>query len=292
MFQRLRATLRRGTALSGIRHALITRIGNEQTFRHDSANLVVDRGEVPAEYLKFVANLPLSSSHTWESAKLIATDIAQRRQRGNGLSRDSVTALKMICSRQGGICSDISQVFTGLCIAASIQVREWGVEEDFATERGHSFNEVFASEYGKWAFLDAPRNIYAMARGSRVPLSVSELVDKVTAGEGDQVEMVYFGPADKEEDSLFNIDVYYFQPTNVFFLLSNNNLFKQDPLLRWAHKVPLAMLHAALLMLGRYPRFEVYTTDKTRETLAARLNAHKRRMAPMLGRLARSLAQT
>jgi hypothetical protein len=291
MLQRLRNALRRGTSLSGIRHVLITRIGKEHTFRTEGSTAAVRRGPVPPEYLEFVAALRLSGSKTFESAKAIAWDIAKRRRLGDGLSRDSVSALRLICEQQGGICSDISQVFTGLCLAAGIPVREWGIEEDLGTEKGHSFNEVFATEFGKWVFLDASKTLFATTKGSASPLSASEVIDKVSAGWGHEVEMTYFGPPEKREEALINVQSYYFNPTNVFFLLSNNNPFRQDLFLRWAHAVPLALIHAVMLVSGRYPRFEIYTNSLTRQGLTERLRAHKQRLGGMLRQLARALSR-
>lgn len=293
MFSHIKKVLRRDTSLNEIRHALITRIGKDEIFQTESSNRSVRRSSIPSEYLEIVSCLSLSPALTWGSALAIAFDLAQRCEPGNGLSCDSVKALKLIYSRNGGICSDVSQVFTGLCIAAGISVREWGVEEDFVAKKGHAFNEVFASEYGKWVFLDAFKSLYARVDDSTSPLSVAELVDRVTTGHGDKIEMVYFGPADKRAECMANISHYYLNPANVFFLLSNNNVFGQDLLLRWAHVVPLAVLHALMLAVGIYPRFAIYTNDVTRQKLIERLQAHKhkRNLASMLLRLVKAVVQ-
>ena len=291
MFQRLHKILRRHTSLSQIRHALITRIGDENTFSSESANRSVRKGSIPSEYLHVVSDLPLSPARTFDSAKVIASDLAQRKVLGDGLSCDSVTALRLVYSGQGGICSDVSQVFTGLCIAAGIQVREWGVCDDFAGKRGHTFNEIFSSEHNKWVFLDAHKSLYAKTRGCESPLSVAELINLVTAGEHEKIEMIYIGRIENQHECTSNVAMYYFNPKNVFFLIVNNNVFGQDLFLGWADRVPLAVLHALMLVLRIYPRFAVYTNEDTRQELAGRLHAHKRDLVGMLGRLARALVR-
>ena len=210
---------------------------------------------------------------------------------GDGLSCDSVTALQLVYSGQGGICSDVSQVFTGLCIAAGIQVREWGVCDDFAGKRGHTFNEIYSSEYDKWVFLDAHKSLFATRRGSENPLSAAELIDLVTAGEQDKIEMIYVGRIENRDDFTSNVAMYYFNPKNVFFLIVDNNVFGQDLLLKRAERVPLAVLHALMLILGLYPRFAVYSNENTRRELTERLHIHKRALLGMLGRLARALVR-
>lgn len=284
-------TLRRGAVVFEIRHALITRIGKEELFRNETANRYLRHGSIPFEYVQLVSRLRLSPGRTLDSARTIASDLARRRGRkqGPGISSDSVTALKVVCSGERGICSDVSQVFTGLCMASGIPVREWGVCEGFASARGHTFNEVYSTEHGKWVLLDVVKRLHFCQRDREVPLSVAELVDLVTASGGDQIEIVFSGPLPEQAEYLDGATGFYFNPRNVFFLIAKNNVFGQDVFLRWSNAVPLALLHGAMFLFGVYPTFNVYTNDATRRELAERLQAHRRNVGHMVGRLGRAL---
>ena len=75
---------------------------------------------------------------------------------GKGLSEPSESALKMMLAGNGGVCSDLVQVFNNFCVINNIQVREWGVtrapfDNSFG---GHSFNEVFSEKLDKWVLVD------------------------------------------------------------------------------------------------------------------------------------------
>lgn len=191
---------------------------------------------------------------------------------------DSGTALRLIYDSKAGVCSDYSQVYLGLCIAAGIKVREWGISEDFSisqTSLGHTFNEIHSTEFNKWVFIDASRAIYATDKRTGVPLGVAEIVDLTTSALSDQIEFQYMDDDQRGKEYLSHADLYL-NPSNIFFLFSNNCVFKQDKFLRWVSILPLPFLHILMLILGSYQRYFIYTNNYNRELMRCKFNLLKR----------------
>lgn len=257
MIRRTLRFARRHPALYRIRFALITRPMPAGALATECANRYHGPTDVPAPYLDAVRRIAPSGADGYDAALQIAQWLSGGRPRGCGLSCGSVEALRRIEAGEAGMCSDYSQVFTGLCIAAGIPAREWGCVSDFLggrTSYGHAFNEVYSAAAGRWVLIDAYRSVRALDARSRIPMGV---VDVRRAAEQDGGGSVLFEPIDHaaaraEPDALARL---YLHPDQVFLLIANNRVFAQDRWLRWSHALPLPLLHAAMLVGGVYQRY-------------------------------------
>lgn len=168
---------------------------------------------------------------------------------GPGLSEPSDTALQIMLSGKGGVCSDMAQIFNNFCVINDIQVREWGntrapFNKDYG---GHSFNEVYSEALNKWILIDVYSSVLFFYHKG-VPLSVIELYELVRNNE--EVHFESFNtdsPIDEE-----NIKRNYLNPDTVPFLICNYSNKTYDAYLRkFRPRVPVFMVHFLLLTLGK-----------------------------------------
>src|SRR5262249_30709734 len=124
-----------------------------------------------------------------ESALAKALRIAQHlrltSRHGDPIQANTRETYEKIIGGQGGYCSDYTQAFNALALAAGLKVREWGFTwEDMAN--GHAFNEIWDEDLRKWVFIDAFTSFYVVDAATSQPLSALEfrasLLDEPGAG--------------------------------------------------------------------------------------------------------------
>ena len=270
--------IRRHPSSYRIRYALITRLGGDEF----SAPPATSSGgsstaDIPPAFQEAVSRLDLDADPDFADARKLAFDLSRGHRRGPGLGTTSTSALRKIYSgARAGVCSDYTQVFLGLCRAAGVAVREWGMCASFSRSiLGHSFAEVYSRKHAKWIFLDPMFSIYAVD-AARGPLSVAEIVDLIGAGSRDSIETRVIdadGYPGERRRTYFD---RYFNSDHAFFLLSNNDVFRQDRFLRWIHVVPLPLLHFLMILAGSYQRFHVYTNPQNVRLMTRRVEELRR----------------
>ena len=173
-----REGLRSHAALHQIRYALRARIGAPAAFLSDRPPTV--QSKVPASFMEKIREFGLEGApHRFETALDLAQQLSRRTQHGRHLGTTSVEALRQVFSGPSGVCSDYAQVYLGLCTAAGIACREWGVSETLTgSGMGHTMSEIYCEHRGKWILIDAYRSTY-VTNGDGTPLSVTEIVDRV-----------------------------------------------------------------------------------------------------------------
>ena len=291
---KLRFLLRRHPLLYRFRYALITRLGDRCFDAVPPAAGTITRP--PDEYHAAVRRLDLTGDDGFDDARKIAFDLSRGHRRGPGLGLTSTEALEHIYSgRRGGVCSDYTQVFLGLCLAGGVRAREWGLCASFERSTlGHTLAEVYCHRHEKWAFLDPLYSIYATRPGDDVPLSVTEMVDLVCAGRADDVAIHLIDPDGKPGAKRDHYVDRYFQPDHAFFLLVENDVFGQDAFLKWVGVLPPSIVHLAMIVAGRYQKYRVYANATNRTDMSARidrLRAWRRRLTlSTLGALAAAAA--
>ena len=259
-----------------MRSALVVKIGTDDLFANEYANKYYEMSEIPTDFRSTISRIDLKGLQTFEKAKRIAFDLAHGHRTGRGLSADSCQSLKLIYAGLAGVCSDYAQVYTGLCVASGVKIREWGMCDDLVqTKCGHSFSEVFSTEYGKWVFIDSYGSIYATLRGQDDPLSVIELIDLMTANLGDEVHFRHIVEERRHQTRQTLAKIYY-NPENIFFLSCDYNIFKQDKVLKWADILPLPFLHFILFIIGEYQRFHVYINQHNEVAMREKLTSLKK----------------
>lgn len=162
-----------------------------------------------------------------------------------------------IVGGQGGYCSDYTQAFNALTLAAGLAVREWGFSwEDMAN--GHAFNEIWEPALGKWVFIDSFVSFYVVDAASGTPMSALEfrasLLGEPGAGEARVVPIVTerfgFDSAEKALD-------WYRRGVPQMFLVLGNSIFSYDanPIIRMTESLPRSVEMLTAILLGEHPRF-------------------------------------
>lgn len=152
-----------------------------------SYNRVNGQDDIPC-YFKEINSLIFQSGTPRADFELVvqlSVWLFEHIKGGPGLSAASNTALKIMLAGQGGVCSDIAQVFNNFCVLNNIEVREWGTtrapfDKGFG---GHSFNEVYSKELNKWLLIDVYSCLVFYGAKQDRPLSVTELYRCLWQGE-------------------------------------------------------------------------------------------------------------
>lgn len=168
---------------------------------------------------------------------------------GPGLSEPSDSALHIMLTGKGGVCSDMAQIFNNFCVINNIKVREWGTTRaPFNKEYGgHSFNEIFSKTYNKWILIDVSSCIMFYDKAGN-PLSVIELYQLVRVNE--KINFKTFNSETTMEE--ISIKRNYLNPDTIPFLICNYSNKTYDSSLRlFKPHVPVFMIHFMMFLLGK-----------------------------------------
>ncbi|MDA8016085.1 MAG: transglutaminase-like domain-containing protein [Thermoanaerobaculia bacterium] len=276
---RLRHLARRHPFLYRLRYALILRLDDYPFLDPPVTGRAPDES-APADFLDIVERLgPFDGS--FEDAKRLAFDLSRDHPRGPGLGISSVGALRAVYRAKhhggAGVCSDYTQIFLGLCRAAGIPCREWGLTSTLARRGiGHALTEVFVEDLGSWVLLDPYLSVFATTEGGETPLSMIEAIDLTTAGRRDSIEMRAIDDLAVPPDRRDGYVARYFEPGHLFFVLSNNDVFRQDRYLQRFGFLPLPARHLIMLVAGVYQRFHIYANEQNRRFLTAEVARSRR----------------
>lgn len=272
----LRFRLNRHPLLYQVRYALVLRLGPEEIFRRVEP---IRRSRVPRAYADRVRDFDAQAG-SFAAARRIAHALSAGHPRGPGMGVDSVRALAAILAGGRGVCSDYTQVFLGLCTAAGVAAREWGICAGFdASGVGHTVTEVYATEHGKWVTIDPFFSLYPTRREDALPLSVVELAELAAADRTGEVRLVDIDPEGGAGERRERWIERYLRPEHHFFLLVGNDVFRQDRFLRLVGKLPIPAVHLLMLLSGNYPRFHLYLPEASRERTEKEVRRLRRRLA-------------
>lgn len=217
---------------------------------------------IPDEFQKETALIGINpNDSSFTAAKKIIQYMNNNYGKGRGLGYSSVEILNKLKNKEGGACSDYSSVFTALCLAINIRVREWGLVENLkykikGENLGHSFNEIFYEKFNKWVLVDAYYGIYFENKDNNLPLAASELID-FHMGSKHKIKQVNFLQNRPEYKLQVKINNCYYRD-NLFFLLKNYNIFSQDKILSMHNNFPLPLLHFLLILFNKYYTYIIY----------------------------------
>lgn len=169
---------------------------------------------------------------------------------GSGLSLSSEKALQKMLAGEGGVCSDVSQVFNNFCVVNDIKVREWGITSKPFNSNfgGHAFNEFYSKELEKWILIDVSKSMMFYLEDSVVPLSVIELFEYNNSGK----KVVYKSFLESNKVDIDIIQYYYLNKERVPFLICNYHNKTYDTYLdRFQSYVPIFMIHFWLFMIRK-----------------------------------------
>lgn len=204
-----------------------------------------------------VAPVSIPDQSVVDKALRLARHLRETSRHGAPIQANTRETYEKIISGQGGYCSDYTQSFNALALAAGLKVREWGFSwENMAN--GHAFNEVWDPALEKWVFIDSFISFYVVDAKSGEPLSALEfraaLLDEPGAAEARVVKIV------PERFSFKSVDkalAWYRRGAPRMFLLLGNNVFSYDanPIIQAAEALPRSVEMLLAIIIGEHPRF-------------------------------------
>ena len=187
-----------------------------------------------------------------ETTKHIAHWLRTNVKVGPGLGTYSEKTLHELINGNGGVCSDISQVFNIFCIINHIRVREWGVYHPEKVTLGHSFNEFYDHDLKKWILIDPSESIIFYDKESNTPLSVEEVFEQ-TEDIGTRIEHRYFFP--RENQPADKIHSIYYSEHTIPFVLANYSNKVYDRFAKRFNFLPISIVHGLMLLTGKSYRY-------------------------------------
>lgn len=185
----------------------------------------------------------------FEVVKMISLWLRNHIKGGPGLSEPSDIALEIMLAGEGGVCSDMAQIFNNFCVINDIKVREWGTttapfNRDYG---GHSFNEFYSHEWKKWVLIDPSWNLL-FYNGNDIPLSVIEVYQLLRQ----QVAVRYDSFNPNRELAVKNVCKNYLNPNIAPFLVCDYRNKIYDAFLRYTRPyLPVFITHFAIYLLNK-----------------------------------------
>lgn len=242
------------------RFRLLSQNGNEQIMEGMNFNSRNPKTDIPA-YFKVINDIIFlggTFAYDLDNLKKLSVWLHDHVPGGPGLSKPSEEALRLMLAGQGGVCSDMAQIFNNFCVINDLQVREWGTTRApfDLVYGGHSFNEVYCKELGKWVMVDVYYCLMFYSE-SEVPLSVLDYFEAQRAGKRLSVKCFKEGMLVDEAA----LDRNYFHTSTVPFLICNYSNKTYDTFLKWAPRlVPVFVIHF-LIYLFRKSYYYLFPMD-------------------------------
>lgn len=251
--------IKRHPLLYKIRFRLISKKSPINKIESYSYNEINKKKDIPKIYFElnnsiFSSNTNLYQISDIEKATTIAIWLRNNIKGGSGLSKSSEVTLKKMIQGNGGVCSDIVQVFNNFCVINDLKVKEWGLKilEDNVLQGGHSFNEIYSKELKKWIIIDVSKSIFFYTQSNDIPLSVFDLIS--LKKEKKKIIFSSFNPRFDIQNK--NISKNYLITNSYPFLITNYHNRVCDYFLKKLDFFPVFMIHAFLFTIGKYYVYE------------------------------------
>lgn len=247
-----------------VRNAMVAQLGSsaETEWRPDAVPPAYRWESLPApRYFVDVVSRLLPAEARREPALARAVRLAHHlrepSRQGPPIQANSRETYEKIRAGKGGYCSDYTQSFNALALAAGLDVREWG----FAWENmanGHAFSEVWDPKLQKWIFIDSFISFYVVDRASGMPLSVLEFRDALfNDPDGSGLEVIQIVPERFGFKSVERALAWYRRGLPRLFLILGNNVYSYDahPVIQVAEALPRSVEMSLAILIGEHPRF-------------------------------------
>ena len=250
--KKIRWLVKRHPLLYKIRFKLLSKNSDLTGIEGISYNQVNKASEIPLNYHEVNAKIFEGVSDTLtdlEKVIKIASWLKANIKGGSGLSEPSEMALNTMLSGDGGVCSDMAQVFNNFCVINDILVREWGATSApfNLNYGGHSFNEVYISELNQWVLIDVSYTIFFYdSRNNK--LSVPEFFKLKRQNK----KVVYKSFVEDSEAVKEAVDKNYLNESIVPFLICDYSNKTYDwHLSRFRPFFPIFTIHFFIFMINK-----------------------------------------
>jgi hypothetical protein len=247
-----------------IRNAMVAELGEPaQTDWEPSAIPSIYHWEklAPPAFFSRIVDDVLPPETRQESALAQAVRLARHLRTtsrpGAPIQANSLETYQKIVGGQGGYCSDYTQAFDALALAAGLKVREWGFTwEDMAN--GHAFNEIWDATLSKWVFIDPFVSFYVVDVATGTPMSALEfrasLLDERGPGEARVIRIASDRFGFKTDQKALD---WYRRGAPRMFLVLGNSVFSYDsnPVIRMTESFPRSIEMMVAILVGEHPRF-------------------------------------
>jgi hypothetical protein len=247
-----------------IRNAMVAEVGDPgQTDWPPSAiprNYNLEKLPAPVFFTAIVERLippEARAEPALAKALRIAQHLRQTSRHGDPIQANTRETYEKIISGQGGYCSDYTQAFNALALAAGLKVREWGFTwQDMAN--GHAFNEIWDPELEKWVFIDVFTSFYVVDAATGKPMSALEfrasLLDEPGAGPIKVIPIVAERFGFKSPEKALD---WYRRGVPQMFLVLGNSVFSYDanPVIHMTEPLPRSVEMSVAVVLGEHPQF-------------------------------------
>lgn len=219
-------------------------------------------------FAAYVALLALpAQAGDWDKARAIGRHLLENRQGrvGQAIQSDLDGTYQRIRASGEGYCGDYADVFTGMALAAGLNVRMWAFSFDGFGGRGHIFNEVWDAQARQWRMIDAFHNYYVVdAEGQ--PVSALQFRDGLLRGAerdgGLRFVTIEAGakPVFKYEDKAWD---FYRRGLGEWYLWWGNQVFTYDQavLVKSFGAVSRALEQLGGIAEGVHPRIRVLADE-------------------------------
>lgn len=250
--KKIRWTIKRHPFLYYARFKLLSKNVNKDKLGHYCYNTINKKRNIPKSFT-IVNTLILKGKrglNDLETVLELSCWLRTNIKGGRGLSLSSEKALEKMLAGEGGVCSDIAQIFNNFCVVNDIKVREWGITSfPFNSEfGGHAFNEFYSKTLKKWVLIDVSKTIMFYLEGSIVPLSVIELFEYNKLGK----PIVFKSFLESNLPNAPLINFYYLNQDRAPFLICNYHNKTYDAYLdKFKALCPVFVIHFWLYLIQK-----------------------------------------
>ena len=246
-----------------IRFKMVSRKSSLDRIENFCYNAINPKYDIPPIYFQLnnmILAKPEADLSDIEKAKKIAKWLRNHIKGGPGLGKSSNKALRKMIRGEGGVCSDMSQVYNNFCVINDLKVKEWGLKiitDNHSILGGHSFNEVYSKEFKKWVIIDVSKSIFFYHTNSKIPLSVFDLIQL----KKENKEIHYFEFNKKVTVDKQYIEDIYLIPNSFPFLITNYCNKTYDYFLDKLSFLPESIVHGLIYLTGKSYTFEFPTKE-------------------------------
>lgn len=249
---------RRHPILYKIRFKLVSKISTLESIKSFCYNDINTKDTIAPLFFD-INNLIFKDSNEnlsdFKKAEKIAIWLKNNIKGGPGLGKSSDKALEIMIKGGGGVCSDFSQIYNNFCVINDLKVKEWGMR-NISTEKsvsgGHSFNEVYCSDFQKWVMIDVAKSILFYHNTIKEPLSAFEFIQF----KKENKEILIFSISENiyiDEPKIKNIFLTKYSSP---FVITNYNNKTYDYVLNNLYFLPESIIHGLLVLIGKSYNFE------------------------------------